>query len=74
MPDKLEIITAEQASRWAVSTLTADLEFWACSVARDGQVALAELLTILGTVRGSAEEPRGTRPADRAEGARAAAG
>ena len=74
MPDTLEIITAEQAGRWAVSALTADLEFWARSVARDGQVALTELITSLGCVRSSAGEAGGTRPAAGAEDARAAAG
>jgi hypothetical protein len=51
-------LTAEQASRMAVTAVTTDLEFWARCAAVGGRVGLNELTRILDVIReASAPEP-----------------
>jgi hypothetical protein len=51
-------LTAEQASRLAVTAVTTDLEYWACGASVDGHVGLNELTRILHVIREvSAPEP-----------------
>lgn len=44
-------ITAEQASRMAVTALASDIEYWARESARDGQVSVDDLTRVLDVVR-----------------------
>jgi hypothetical protein len=51
-------LTAEQASRIAVTAVTTDLDYWARCASVDGRVGLNELTRILGVIReASAPEP-----------------
>ncbi len=51
-------LTAEQASRMAVTAVTADLEYWTRCVSVDGRVGLNDLTRILDVIReASAPEP-----------------
>ena len=51
-------LTAEQASRMAVTAVTADLEYWTRCVCVDGRVGLNDLTRILDVIReASAPEP-----------------
>jgi hypothetical protein len=51
-------LTAEQASRQAVTAVTADLEYWASSAAVGGQVGLNDLIRTLDVLR-EASVPEG---------------
>ena len=44
-------LTPEQASRMAVTAVTADLEFWARTASVDGRVALNDLTRALDVIR-----------------------
>jgi hypothetical protein len=44
-------LTTEQASRQAVTAVTADLEYWASSAAVGGQVGLNDLIRALDVFR-----------------------
>jgi hypothetical protein len=44
-------LTTEQASRQAVTAVTADLEYWASSMAVGGQVGLNDLIRTLDMLR-----------------------
>jgi hypothetical protein len=46
-----EELTAEEASRLAVTALAADLEFWARAVSVDGWVGVNDLIRTLDLVR-----------------------
>jgi len=50
-------LTAEQASRSAVTAVTADLEYWARSASVNGHVGLNDLTRILDVIR-EASAPR----------------
>jgi hypothetical protein len=51
-------LTAEQASRMAVTAVTTDLEYWARCASVDGRVGLNELTRTLDVIReASAPEP-----------------
>jgi hypothetical protein len=59
-------LTAEQASRMAVTAVTTDLEYWSRSVSVDGRVGLNELTRILDVIReASAPEPDRSDTANR---------
>jgi hypothetical protein len=54
-------LTADQASRMAVTAVTSDLEYWARCTSIDGRVGLNELTRILDVIReASAPEPDGS--------------
>jgi hypothetical protein len=44
-------LTAENASRMAITAVTADLEYWARSAAIDGYVGLNDLTRTLDVIR-----------------------
>jgi hypothetical protein len=51
-------LTAEHASRMAVTAVTTDLEYWSRSASVDGRVGLNELTRILDVIReASTPEP-----------------
>ena len=49
--DETDEITPEDASRWAVIAVAADLEFWARTVSVDGRVGLNDLVRALDEIR-----------------------
>jgi hypothetical protein len=49
--DTHQELTAEQASRMAVTAVTTDLEYWARCASVDGRVGLNELTRILDVIR-----------------------
>jgi hypothetical protein len=51
-------LTPEQASRQAVTAVTADLEYWASNAAVGGQVSLSDLIRVLDVFR-EASVPEG---------------
>lgn len=54
-------LTADQASRMAVTAVTTDLEYWARCASVDGRVGLNELTRVLDVIReASAPEPDGS--------------
>ena len=44
-------LTADEASRMAVTAMTCDVEYWARSVSVDGRVGLNDLLRVLEVIR-----------------------
>jgi hypothetical protein len=46
-------LTAEEASRMAVTAVTSDLEYWARSASVDGRVGLNDLTRVLDVIRQS---------------------
>jgi len=51
-------LTAEQASRMAVTAVTTDVEYWARSASVDGRIGLNELTRMLDVIReASVPEP-----------------
>jgi len=50
-PDAHDEMSAEQASRMAVTAVTADLEYWARTTAVDGRVGLNDLTRTLDVIR-----------------------
>jgi hypothetical protein len=46
-------LTVEEASRLAVTAVTSDLEYWACSASVDGRVGLNDLVRVLDVIRRS---------------------
>jgi hypothetical protein len=48
-----ELLTAEEASRLAVTATVTDLEYWAHNAAADGRLELLDLLRVLDVVRAS---------------------
>jgi hypothetical protein len=56
--DTQHALTAEQASRMAVTAVTTDLEYWARCTSVDGRIGLNELTRILDVFReASTPEP-----------------
>jgi hypothetical protein len=55
-------LNVDEASRLAVTATVADLEYWASSVAVDGQVDLNELVRCLDVLR-AASAPERSAPA-----------
>jgi hypothetical protein len=49
--DTHQELTAEQASRMAVTAVTTDLEYWARCASVDGRVGLNELTRVLDVIR-----------------------
>jgi hypothetical protein len=44
-------LTADEASRLAVTAVTADLEYWAHSVVAHGKIELDDLISVLEVLR-----------------------
>ena len=44
-------LTADEASRLAVTAVAADLEYWACNVAAHGKIDLDDLIYVLDVLR-----------------------
>jgi hypothetical protein len=49
--DADQALTADQASRLAVTAVTEDLEYWASTASVDGRVDLNDLIQVLDVVR-----------------------
>jgi hypothetical protein len=54
-------LSVDEASRLAVTAVAADLEYWARSVAAQGQVDLQDLISFLGVLR-AASTPQHSVP------------
>ena len=57
-----EQLSVDEASRLALTATVDDLEYWARSVAADGQVRLADLYEVLNVFRGDSAPQRSTAP------------